>query len=116
MWCSSLLKELGFSQASCPVMWCDNTSAKSLASNLVFHARTKHIEVDAHFIREKLLAGVLELRYVPTEHQSADLLTKMLSVSRFRFLLSKLHLVSSPRFHLRGHVSVRQHLSHIDHG
>ncbi|KAK9093200.1 hypothetical protein Syun_028111 [Stephania yunnanensis] len=104
LWTSSLLRELGFHCSTKPILWCDNTSARALALNPVFHARTKHIEIDVHFLREKLAAGLVELRYIPTDHQSADLFTKVLSTPRFHFLSSKLNLVSSPRFSLRGHV------------
>ncbi|KAK9092808.1 hypothetical protein Syun_027719 [Stephania yunnanensis] len=109
LWTSSLLRELGFHCSIKPILWCDNTSARALALNPVFHARTKHIEIDVHFLREKLAAGLVELRYIPTDHQSADLFTKVLSTPRFHFLSSKLNLVSSPRFSLRGHV--RDHSS-----
>ena len=50
-----LLKDLGVFLRTLPILWCDNISALALASNPVFHARTKHIEVDYHFVREKVL-------------------------------------------------------------
>ncbi|KAL5803952.1 hypothetical protein ACOSQ3_030752 [Xanthoceras sorbifolium] len=57
LWLSSLFYELGITLPACPVIWCDNTSAASLAQNLIFHARTKHIEIDVHFI----LVGLLKI-------------------------------------------------------
>ena len=55
MWLQSLFTELGLPKlATIPVIWCDNIGANSLAFNPAFHARTKHIEVDVHFIREKV--------------------------------------------------------------
>ncbi|KAK9119016.1 hypothetical protein Scep_017109 [Stephania cephalantha] len=116
MWTSSLLKELGFSLNSQPVLWCDNSGAKSLASNPVFHARTKHIEVDTHFIRDKLTSGIFKLRYVPTEFQTIDVFTKVLSFPPFLLLSSKLNIVVSPRFNLRGNVREPIHTSVLDHG
>ena len=87
LWLQSLFDELGVPQLTAvPVIWCDNMGANLLASNPVFHARTKHIEVDIHFIREKIEAKQLEVRFVPTEEQVADVLTKPLSTNRFEFL------------------------------
>ncbi|GFQ02750.1 copia protein [Phtheirospermum japonicum] len=92
LWLRSLLQELGISVPNSPVIWCDNESAAALASNPVFHARTKHIEVDVHFVREKVLAKQLEIRYIPSEEQPADLFTKALSAPRFHTLCNKLSL------------------------
>lgn len=58
---------------------CDNLSSIQLAENPTFHARTKHIEVHYHFIREKVLEGVIDLKYVQTTKQVADFLTKGLA-------------------------------------
>lgn len=48
-----------------PILWCDNLSANALAANPVFHARTKHIEIDVHFVQDQVLRGRLDIRYVP---------------------------------------------------
>jgi hypothetical protein len=63
-------------------MYCDNLSNIQLAKNPVFHARTKHIEVHYHFIREKVLAGEIDLIYVNTLDQVADIFTKVLGVKK----------------------------------
>ena len=92
-WIQSLLKELGISSSPPAVLWCDNMGATSLALNPVFHARTKHIEVDVHFIRDKVIAKAIDVRFVPSEDQLADLLTKALPTPRFRDLCDKLTAV-----------------------
>lgn len=71
-------------------IYCDNSSAIALASNPVQHARTKHIEIDCHFVREKIKAGQILPTYIPTTEQTIDLLTKALSTYPFHKCLSKL--------------------------
>ena len=63
-WFQSLLRELRIPQPRPPALWCDNLGATYLTANLVFHAHTKHTEVDFHFVREKVALGVLEVRFV----------------------------------------------------
>ena len=69
-------------------------STIALASNSVLHARTKHVEIDLYFVREKVQAGHLQVLHVPTLDQIAGILTKPLSVSHFTTLRSKLNVVS----------------------
>ncbi|KAE8681718.1 hypothetical protein F3Y22_tig00111310pilonHSYRG00060 [Hibiscus syriacus] len=64
-------------------LYCDNQSAIRLAGNHVFHARTKHVEVHYHFVREKVLQEEIEMRQIKTDEQIADLFTKSLSVGKF---------------------------------
>lgn len=71
-------------------LYCDNQVALHIAANLMFHERTKHIEIDCHFIRECLLSVAVVTRYVPTTGQPADLFTKALGYRQFRHLLGKL--------------------------
>ncbi|XP_062103516.1 uncharacterized mitochondrial protein AtMg00810-like [Humulus lupulus] len=102
-WIQGLLKEMRLKISSTPVIWCDNMSASALASNPVYHARTKHIELDIHFVRDKVIQGKLEIRHVPSHDQLADCLRKGLSHTRFRFLIDKLGIRCSPS-RLRGGV------------
>uniref|UniRef100_A0A2N9J0Y8 Integrase catalytic domain-containing protein n=1 Tax=Fagus sylvatica TaxID=28930 RepID=A0A2N9J0Y8_FAGSY len=82
-WVRSLLKDLGIYLSDPPILWCDNVSALAIASNPVFHARTKHIEVDFHFVRERVLRKDLVVKFVSTVDQLADIFTKSLSTHRF---------------------------------
>jgi transposase InsO family protein len=72
------LTEIGFRQNIPTPILVDNQSAIALARNPEFHARTKHIEVRHHYVREKLEEGIIELQYCPTADQTADILTKSL--------------------------------------
>ena len=69
-------------------MYCDNTS--QIAHNLVQHDRTKHVEMDRHFIKEKLEAGIIVFPFVKSEDQLADVLTKAVANNVFEDSLSKL--------------------------
>jgi hypothetical protein len=98
-----LFKELGLFLHAPPTLWCDNLGALALASNPEYHARTKHIEVDYHFIREKVVNKDVITRYLPTLDQLANILTKGLTTNRFLFLHDKLR-VCSPPISLQGDV------------
>ncbi|XP_028964631.1 uncharacterized mitochondrial protein AtMg00810-like [Malus domestica] len=100
-WICKIFKDLTFPLSHTPTLWCDNVSAISLASNPMFHARTKHIEIDYHYIRELVLADLITILYVNIEHQIADIHTKSLPKSRFHFLRSKRSL-GAPPISLRG--------------
>jgi len=89
-WLSRLLNELTITSV-CPIpVKCDNQAAIYIAKNPVFHERTKHIELDCHFVREKLMAGLISLHHVSTTHQLADILTKPLTGVLHRHLIGKL--------------------------
>lgn len=94
-WVQSVLHELGIT-TSPPLLLCDNVSATYIATNLVLHQRTKHIEVDLHFIREKVARKQLIVRYVPSEDQLADIMTTSLPSPRFINLRTKLTVVPKP--------------------
>jgi hypothetical protein len=71
-----LLKELHVALTSPPTILCDNSGDLALASNPAFHAQTKHIEVDVHFIREKVANSDIQLHYLPSLEQIANIFTK----------------------------------------
>jgi hypothetical protein len=76
------------------LMHCDNQSAIKLAKNPVFHARTKHIEVHHHFVRERVLGGEISLDYILTDQQLADIFTKPLPRRKFEQHRNRLGITS----------------------
>ena len=98
-----LLKDFHVPLSSPPVLWCDNVGTLALASNSIFPARTKHIDIDCHFIREKVVNRDMSLRFIPIGDQRADVFTKGLLTPQFQLLRDKL-LVSSCPVSLRGAV------------
>lgn len=99
-WLCCLLRELRHPLPSAPRIWCDNVTATYLAANPVFHSRSKHLELDFHFVRGQVRQKHLVVSYIPTVDQLADALTKPLSKSRF--LLMKDKLLVLPPIRLRG--------------
>ena len=95
VWLVRLLEELGSSNLTPVTLNCDNQPALHIARNPVFHERTKRIEIDCHFTRDKVLEGLLQLNYMPTAVQLADVLTKILPGPQFQDLLSKLGMVDT---------------------
>lgn len=96
IWLRSVLHELQVSLPHCQILWVDNQSAAAMAHDLVFHARSKRIEIDYHVVREQLAAGTLDVRYVPALDQVVDVLTKSLYTDRFLYIKAKLHVFDSP--------------------
>ena len=97
-----ILKDLGVFLSIPPMLWCDNVSILALASNPIFHARTKHIEVDYHYIREKVLAKDLKVNFINSLDQLANIFTNALSSPRFLNLAHK--MMGVPPLSLRGDV------------
>jgi len=93
MWVEQLLGELGVRLKVKPRLWCDNLGATYLSANPVFHARAKHIEIDFHFVRERVARRQLEVRLVSTEDQVADGFTKALPHRKFEEFKNNLNLV-----------------------
>ncbi|CAM8988175.1 unnamed protein product [Rhodiola kirilowii] len=94
IWIEGLLKELNI-QYNSPVLWCDNIGATYLSTNPVFHARTKHIEIDYHFVRERVARKLLHIRFISSKHQLADIFTKPLPQPQFKECIRNLNLIST---------------------
>jgi histone deacetylase 1/2 len=95
MWIQTLLMELGVRTPRAAKFLCDNLGAKYLSAGPVFHARTKHIEVDNHFVRERVAKKLLDIEYVSTKDQVADGFTKPLPVRQLEMFKHNLNLVRS---------------------
>lgn len=90
LWLQSLLKDLGYPAKESIKLFCDNKAACDIAHNPVQHDRTKHVEVDRFFIKEKLEENSLELPKIKSEDQLADILTKAVSYRIFTEVSVKL--------------------------
>ncbi|KAI0499127.1 hypothetical protein KFK09_020028 [Dendrobium nobile] len=90
IWLQRLLADFHITLTAPTSLSCDSSSALALANNPVFHARTKHIEIDYHFIRERILSKEIDVQHINSVDQPADILTKPLSLARFRLLRDKL--------------------------
>ncbi|CAN6694593.1 unnamed protein product [Malus baccata var. baccata] len=102
-WICKLLVDIAYKSPYIPQLWCDNVFALSLAKNPLFHARTKHVKLDYHYIREKVLAREGSVHYIGTEQQIADICTKALAKDQFHSLRNKLSL-RTPQLSLRGDI------------
>lgn len=91
-WLSALLKELGLKNIPPTVLNCDNIAALAIAANPVFHERTKHVELDCHYVRDQLTSGIIQTHHVSSQNQVADIFTKLLPV---KFHQSHLHKLTA---------------------
>ena len=94
MWLHQLLMEVGIKTSVLSKLWCDNQAALHIASNSVFHERTKHIEIDCHFIREKIQLDLIFTGYMKTGEQLGDIFAKALSGDRVCYLCNKLGIIN----------------------
>ncbi|XP_039034920.1 secreted RxLR effector protein 161-like [Hibiscus syriacus] len=90
VWIKAMLQEMHIALPGEPKLWCDNTSAVAMAANPILHAKSKHIELDLHFVRENVAAHEVQINYVPTSSRIANILTKPLPLAKFDLFKSKL--------------------------
>ena len=90
IWIQGLLKELGFTVVNSNLIYGDNQGSIALADNPEYHARTKHIDIQYHFIRECVQSNKIDLKYCPTADMVADGITKGLPKERHMDLLMKM--------------------------
>ena len=103
VWLRSLLKELSVSSSSTPILWCDNIGATYLTANPLFHARTKHIEIDFHFVRDLVSSKTVSVRFISSKDQVTDTFTKPLPTAQFNSLCANLNVRDLP-LRLRGRI------------
>jgi hypothetical protein len=92
MWVQTLLKELNIRSPSKAMLWCDNIGAKYLSANPVFHDRSKHIEVEYHFVSERVFRKLLNIDFVSSKDQVVDEFTNALSVRLLENFKNNLNL------------------------
>jgi hypothetical protein len=90
LWMRWLLSELDMAPVGPTQLFCDNQAARHIANNPVFHERTKHVEMDCYFVRERVDSMEICPMPIDTKDQIADVLTKALGANTLRFLLCKL--------------------------
>ena len=90
LWLRSLLIEVGFPLSSAMNLFCDNKAAIDISHNPIQHDRTKHVEVDRHFIKQNLEENIIQFPFIKSEDQLANILTKAVSSGNFNDLLDKL--------------------------
>ena len=95
IWLRKLLSDLFEGKLDSTIIHCDNQSCIKLSENLVFHDRSKHIEMRYHFIRDLVQRGALKLQYIHTDEQIADILTKPLTASKFMHFCDKIGMVEN---------------------
>lgn len=92
IWLEQLMTELGVKVQRTSILWCDNLGATYLSANPVFHARAKHIEINFHFIRERVMRKQLQVRFISSGDQLADGFTKALPVAKMNTFVRNLKL------------------------
>ena len=94
VWILYFLKDIGVNHEKEALLFCDSQATLHIGSNLVFHERTKHIEIDCHVVRDKVLEKVIKLNHVRSNCQLADLLTKALNYNQFSTLTCRMGMLN----------------------
>ena len=89
MWTNVVLMDMGVEVQQPVQLYCDNQAAIRITANPVFHERTKHIEVDCHYVHENVQSGEITTVYTKSEDQAANIFTKAVAGSRLRHILNK---------------------------
>jgi hypothetical protein len=94
LWMRQTLRDFGYNMSKVPLL-CDNESAIRLVDNPVEHSRTKHIDIQHHFLRDHQQRGDIDIYHISSENQLADVFTKPLDEKRFCRLRSELNVLDS---------------------
>ena len=94
MWLHQLLKEVSIKTPVPAKLWCDNQTTLHIASNPVFHEQTKHIEIDYHFVHEKIQLSLISTRYEKYREQLGDIFTKALNRDWVSYRCNKLGIIN----------------------
>ena len=114
VWLKRLPKDLQVEVSDPTMIYYDNLNSIQLAKNPIFHARTKHIEVHYHFIRERVQAGDVDLQHVNTNPKMADILTKALGAVKLWKFITDLRLTIPDLPSLRGSTKATRLLGTLD--
>lgn len=90
LWVKQLRKDLGLTHLESTTIFCDSKVALAISANPVHHEKTKHMEIDCQFIREKTVADQITPTYFSTTEQVGDVFTKILTVGQHKILFNKL--------------------------
>ncbi|GKD38449.1 hypothetical protein Tco_1258656 [Tanacetum coccineum] len=93
LWMKSQVTNYDIIYEKVPI-FCDNTSAIAISNNSVLHSRTKHIDIRYHFVRDHVLKGDIELHFIPTQYQHADIFTKPLDEPTFKRLIVEIGMLN----------------------
>lgn len=94
LWIQNVLQELKIILPQAPFIFCDNFRFGALAKHPVLHSITKYVEVDFHFIQERVLNGKIDVKYTPTQEQIAYIMTYFLGTTHFQELCTKLTVMA----------------------
>jgi hypothetical protein len=93
IWLRNLISDLFDQIPESTIIYCDNQSCIRLSEQLVFHERSKHIEIKYYFIRDKVQGGEVKIEYIPTDEHTTNVLTKPLSKIKFAYFREKMGIV-----------------------